>query len=82
MVAKKGKKNAQIWKLKNSNRPIVKIEYTIYELQGSVMFESDASALWNGVIKPKGAELLATIKVESNTAKSALWALQKWTGMV
>jgi hypothetical protein len=73
-------KNAQIWKLKDSHRPIVKIEYTIYELQRSTMLESDAGDLWNGVRAPKGAKMLATIKVPGNTKKSALWALKKWTG--
>lgn len=73
-------KNAQIWKLKDSHRPIVKIEYSIYELQGSSMLYSDASVLWNGLRAPKGSRLLATIKVPANDPKSALWALKKWTG--
>ncbi len=72
------RKNAQIWKLKNVNRPIVKIEYTIYELHGRTMLESDASGLWHGIIAPKGAKMLATIKVPKNDARSALWALDKW----
>jgi hypothetical protein len=74
------RKNAQIWKLATSHRPIVKIEYTIYELQGRSILESDASVLWNGLIAPKGAKLLATIKVPGNDAKSAMWALKKWVG--
>jgi hypothetical protein len=73
-------KNAQIWKLPNSHRPIVKIEYTIYELQRSTLLESDAQGLWNGCRAPKGAKMLAIIKVPHNDAKSALWALKKWTG--
>jgi len=44
------------------------------------MLESDASVLWNGIRAPKGAKMLASIKVPANDPKSALWALKKWTG--
>jgi hypothetical protein len=72
------RKDAQIWKLKGVNRPIVKIEYTVYELHCQKVTEYDASRLWHGIVAPKGAKMLATIKVPRNDAKSALWALDKW----
>lgn len=78
MAREPGRKNAQIWKLKNVNRPIVKIEYTLYELHGSTIMSSDAGDVWNGVVAPKGARMLAMFKVPKNDARSALWALTKW----
>lgn len=78
MTRTPARKDAQIWKLKNVNQPIVKIEYTVYELHGSKITEYDASRLWHGTAAPKGAKMLAMIKVPRNDAKSAIWALDKW----
>ena len=77
-------KNAQVWKLKGSPRPIIKIEYTIYDFYyknahgGVGEIEVDASALWNGTAAPKGAKLLGTVKVPNNDKKSARYAYEVW----
>ncbi len=74
-------KNAQIWNLPTKKTPIVRIEWTIYEKRGDKLIEYDASRLWNGTQgKPKGAKLLATIKVSGNDKQSAMWAYKKWVG--
>lgn len=78
------RKNAQIWELKVTNKriknPFVKIEYTLYYTDGKQMYDADARVLWKGVVAPKGAKMLAVIKVPRNDAESAMWALKKWVG--
>jgi hypothetical protein len=78
------RKNAQIWEIKIANKriknPIVKIEGTIYYTDGKRVYETDASNIWKGVVAPKGARMLAVIKVPKNDTTSAMWALKKWMG--
>ena len=72
-------KDAQIWEIPGKKTPIVKIEYTLYyDMKYGAIRNADASIMWNGVKKPKGAKMLAMIKVEKNDSKHAMWALNRW----